>query len=91
MVNISLDTLPIRAVLEVPEQARDTRLLDRSRQVITTCGPGNLAAMGTRLLKEMGFTNVTYMGGCRRGRTLACPRTRSTGVRTRSACWAYPE
>ena len=63
MVNISLGTLPIRADLEVSEQSRDTRLADRSRQVITTCGLGNLAAMGARLLKEMGFTNVSYMEG----------------------------
>ena len=42
---------------------RDPRLQDRSRQVVTTCGLGNLAAMGARLLKEMGFTNVPYMEG----------------------------
>ena len=63
MVNISLGTLPMRADLEVPEQARDTRLADRSRQVITTCRLGNLAALGARLLKDMGFTNVAYMDG----------------------------
>ena len=63
VVNISLGTLPIRADLEVPEERRDTRLADRSRQVVTTCGLGNLAAMGARLLKEMGFTNVSYMEG----------------------------
>ena len=75
-VNISLGTLPIRADLEVPEERRDPRLQNRSRQVVTTCGLGNLAAMGARLLKEMGFTNVAYMeGGCRLGRTPACPRT----------------
>ena len=62
-VNISLGTLPIRADLEVPEERRDPRLQDRSRQVVTTCGLGNLAAMGARLLKEMGFTNVVYMEG----------------------------
>ena len=63
MVNISIGTLPIRADLEVPEERRDPRLQDRSRQVITTCALGNLAAMGARLLKEMGFTNVSYMEG----------------------------
>ena len=62
-VNISLGTLPIRADLEVPEERRDPRLQDRSRQVVTTCGLGNLAALGARLLKEMGFTNVVYMEG----------------------------
>lgn len=63
MVNISLGSLPIRADLEVPEERRDIRLADRSRPVITTCGVGNLAALGARLLKEMGFTNVSYMDG----------------------------
>ncbi len=63
LVNISLGTLPIRADLEVPEQRRDIRLADRSRPVITTCGLGNLAAMGASLLKEMGFTNGAYMKG----------------------------
>ena len=67
MVNISLGTLPIRADLEVPEGRRDPRLQDRSRQIITTCGLGNLAAMGARLLKEMGFTNVSYMEGGMQG------------------------
>ena len=47
----------------MPEQARDTRLGDRERQVITTCALGNLAALGASLLKEMGFTNVSYMNG----------------------------
>ena len=36
VVMISLGTLPIRADLEVPEEARDPRLQDHSRQVITT-------------------------------------------------------
>ena len=47
---------PDALLLEVPEDRRDIRLADRSRQVITTCGVGNLAAMGAKLLKEMGFT-----------------------------------
>jgi len=63
VVNVSLGTLPIRADLEVPEQARDARLQDRSRQIITTCALGNLAALGARLLQDMGFTNVAYMEG----------------------------
>ena len=62
-VNVSLGTLPIRADLEVPEEARDPRLQDRSRQIIATCKLGNMAAMGANLLQDMGFTNVTYMEG----------------------------
>ena len=46
MVNISLDTSPIRADLEAPEQTPDTHFGDRSRRMITTSGLGNLAAMG---------------------------------------------
>ena len=62
-INVSLGTLPVRADLEVPEEARDPRLQDRSRQIITTCKLGNFAAMGANLLQEMGFTNVSYMEG----------------------------
>ena len=62
MVNISLDTLPIRADLEAPEETSGTDIGDRSRQVITTSGFGNLAAMGARLLQEMGY-NVVYLTG----------------------------
>ena len=42
-------------------------VISRSRQVISTCGVGNLAAMGAKLLKEMGFTNVSYMDGGMQG------------------------
>ena len=74
VVMISLGTLPIRADLEVPEQRRDPRLQDRSRQVITTCGLGNMAALGAQVLKEMGFTNVAYMdGGMRAWREAGLP------------------
>ena len=62
-VNVSLGMLPVRADQEVPEQARNARLQDRSAQIITTCLAGNLAAMGAKLLKDMGFTNVAYMDG----------------------------
>ena len=62
-IKVSLGTLPVRADLEVPEEARDPRLQDRSRQIITTCKLGNFAAMGANLLQEMGFTNVSYMEG----------------------------
>ena len=61
--NISLGMLPIRADLELPEDWRDTRLKDRSRQIITTCPAGMNAARGAKLLKDMGFTNVSYMEG----------------------------
>ena len=62
-MNISLGMLPIKADLELPEEWREPGLQDRSRQVITTCQLGPNAAIGAKLLKDMGFTNVSYMEG----------------------------
>ena len=62
-INISLGNLPVSADQELPEDWRDPRLQDRSRQVIITCQMGPNAARGAALLKEMGFTNVAYMEG----------------------------
>lgn len=61
--NISLGMLPVRADLELPEDWRDARLKDRSRQIITTCPMGPNGARGAKLLKDMGFENVAYMEG----------------------------
>jgi rhodanese-related sulfurtransferase len=61
--NISLGMLPVRADLELPEDWRDARLQDRSRQIITTCPLGANGARAAKLLKDMGFTNVSYMEG----------------------------
>ena len=62
-VNISLGMLPIRADRELPEEWLDARLQDRSCQIITTCFAGMMSAIGAKLLKDMGFTNVCYMEG----------------------------
>ena len=62
-MNISLGMLPIKADLELPEDWREPGIQDRSRQVITTCQLGPNAAIGAKLLKDMGFTNVAYMDG----------------------------
>ena len=61
--NISLGMLPIRADQELPEEWVDAGLQDRSRQIITTCFAGMMSAMGAKVLKDMGFTNVSYMEG----------------------------
>jgi rhodanese-related sulfurtransferase len=61
--NISLGMLPIRADRELPEEWLDSRLQDRSCQIITTCFAGMMSAIGAKLLKDMGFTNVCYMEG----------------------------
>ena len=62
-LNISLGMLPVRADLELPEDWRDAGLQDRSRQIITTCQLGPNGAIGAKVLKEMGFTNVYYLEG----------------------------
>ena len=62
-LNISLGMLPVRADLELPEEWRDAGLQDRSRQIITTCQIGPNGAIGAKLLKDMGFTNVCYLEG----------------------------
>ncbi|MCZ6760381.1 MAG: rhodanese-like domain-containing protein [Gemmatimonadetes bacterium] len=62
-LNVSLGMLPVKADQELPEEWRDARLQNRSRQVIVTCQTGQNAARGGKLLKEMGFTNVSYMEG----------------------------
>ena len=62
-VNISLGMLPVKADQELPEEWREPRLQDRSRQLILTCQTGANAARGAKLLKDMGFTNVSVMDG----------------------------
>ena len=61
--NISLGMLPIKADTELPEEFTDAGLQDRSRQIIVTCQLGMNAARGAKLLKDMGFNNVSYMNG----------------------------
>ena len=62
-VNISLGMLPVRADLELPEEKRDVRLRDRSRQIIAACQLGPNGAIGAKLLKDMGFTRVGFLEG----------------------------
>ena len=61
--NISLGNLPIKADLDLPAEWTDPELQDRSRQIIVTCELGLNGARGAKLLKDMGFTNVSYMEG----------------------------
>ena len=62
-LNISLGMLPVRADLELPEDWREPRLQDRSLPVITACQLGPNGAIGAKILKDMGFTNVSYLEG----------------------------
>jgi rhodanese-related sulfurtransferase len=61
--NVPLGVLPLRADQELPENFRDQRLQDRNRPVITTCGGGGQAALGAKLLKDMGFERVAMIDG----------------------------
>ena len=62
-VNVSLGTLPLRADQELPEAMRNPELQDRNRPIITTCGGGGQASLAAKLLKDMGFTNVSILEG----------------------------
>ncbi len=62
-LNISLGMLPVRADLELPEDWREPRLQDRSLPVIIACQLGPNGAIGVKILKDMGFTNVSYLEG----------------------------
>lgn len=62
-INISLGMLPVRADLELPEAKREARLQDRRRSIVLTCQLGPNGAIGAKLLKDMGFTNVCYLKG----------------------------
>ena len=62
-MNISYGSLNFKADNEVPEDWRELELQDRSRPIITTCILGPLGALGGKLLKDMGFTDVTILEG----------------------------
>ncbi len=62
-VNVSLGTLPLRADQELPESFRNPELQDRDRPIITTCGGGGQASLAAKILKDMGFKNVSILEG----------------------------
>ncbi len=62
-VNISLGTLTYKADNQVPLEWRDSNLANRSRQLITVCYSGEMGALAAKLLKDMGFTNVSALKG----------------------------
>src|SRR5437016_4010394 len=59
--SISLGTLTYKACNEVAEDWRDPRLQDRSRPIIANCEVGPMGALAGKLLKDMGFTNVSIL------------------------------
>ena len=62
-MNISLGTLTFKADNAVDESWREPALRDRGRPIITTCEIGPMGALGGKLLKDMGFANVTILEG----------------------------
>ena len=64
-VNAPGRSLAWKADLEIDERYREPELQDRSRRIITTCGssPCYRGAAAANLLSEMGFTNVSFVGG----------------------------
>jgi rhodanese-related sulfurtransferase len=61
--HIPLEVLSARAGRETPVGARDPRLPDHSRPIIVTCQFGPDGARGAKLLEDVGFADVHYMGG----------------------------
>ncbi len=62
-MNISYGALTYQADNELPEEWRNPEFQDRSRPIITTCEMGPLGALAGKLLRDMGFTNVSILGG----------------------------
>ena len=62
-MNISLGTLTYKADNEIEEGWREPALKDRARPIITTCETGPMGALGGKLLKDMGFSNVSILEG----------------------------
>ena len=62
-INVSLGTLYYKADQEVPEDFKDNRIQDRNKKVVVTCGLGLCAAIGGKLLKDMGFKDVVLLDG----------------------------
>ena len=62
-INISLGTLYYKADDSVPEDFKDSRIQNRDKKVVVTCGLGLCASIGGKLLKDMGFKDVALLEG----------------------------
>ena len=62
-INISYGALTYQADHELPEDWRSPEFQDRSRPIITACEMGPLGALAGKLLKDMGYTNVSILDG----------------------------
>ena len=61
--NVPLGSLTYKADNEVPIEWRDPQFQDRSRPIITPCRFGLMGALGGKLLKDMGFADVSFLEG----------------------------
>ncbi len=66
-VPISAGMLAFRADHDVPERHQDARLQNRDRSIMVVCGGGPLSAISAQALKEMGFSDISYVAGGTRG------------------------
>ncbi len=62
-MNISYGALTYKADNELPPEWREPELEDRSRPIISACESGELGALAGKLLKDMGFSNVSILEG----------------------------
>jgi len=62
-MNISYGALTYKADNELPPEWREPELEDRSRPIITACESGELGALAGKLLRDMGFSNVSILEG----------------------------
>jgi rhodanese-related sulfurtransferase len=62
-MNISLGSLTYKADNQIDETWREPALGDRARPIIVVCELGLMGALGAKLLKDMGFTNVSILEG----------------------------
>jgi rhodanese-related sulfurtransferase len=62
-INISLGTLYYKADDSVPDDFKDSRIQNRDKKVVVTCGLGMCAAIGGKVLKDMGFKDVVLLEG----------------------------
>ncbi len=62
-MNISYGALTYKADNELPPEWREPELEDRSRPIITACESGELGALAAKLLKDMGYSNVSILEG----------------------------
>ena len=62
-MNISYGALTYKADNELPPEWREPELEDRDRPIITACLSGELGCLAGKLLKDMGFSNVSILEG----------------------------